>query len=110
MIKAGQKGGASRHRAAATATVRPAVSPATRTFEAFTQKEKRNRTGSSVPKRVQPVHNDRRHNRWLITVLGGIALGLVAALIFAASAPQKPWVFDRPEAQRPSLQARHTLY
>jgi len=40
----------------------------------------------------------------------GIALGLVSALVFGASGPPKPWVFDRPEARLPSLQARHTLY
>jgi hypothetical protein len=108
MIKAGQKGGASRR--GAGASVRPPVSPTTRTFEAFTQKAKRTQTRSSVPKQVQRIRNSTRHNRLLIAVLGVIGVGFVAALVFSASAPQKPWVFDRPEAQRPSLQTKHTLY
>ena len=108
MIKAGEKGRASRR--GVGASVRPPVSPTTRTFEAFTQKGKRTQTRSSAPKQAQPMRNSTRHNRLLIAVLGVIGLSFVAALVFSASAPQKPWVFDRPEAQRPSLQTKHTLY
>jgi hypothetical protein len=108
VIEAGEKGGASRRGAAAT--VRPPVSPTTRTFEAFTQNGKRAQARSSVPKQAQHPRNNRRNNLSLIAVLGGIGLAVVAALAFGQSAPQKTWIFDRPEAQRPSLQTKHTLY
>jgi hypothetical protein len=45
-----------------------------------------------------------------IAILGGLAIGLVVLLIYHFSGPTKPWAFDRPEAQLPSLQAKHTLY
>jgi hypothetical protein len=45
----------------------------------------------------------------LSAVLGGIVLGLVAAFAYGLYMPKAPWAFDRPEAQLPSLQPRHTL-
>jgi hypothetical protein len=43
-------------------------------------------------------------------VLAGLALGLVALIIYGMSGSRTPWVFDRPEAQLPSPQQKHTLY
>jgi hypothetical protein len=45
----------------------------------------------------------------LSAVLGGIAFGLVLAFAYGLYMPKAPWAFDRPEAQLPSLQPRHTL-
>ena len=50
-----------------------------------------------------------RRDFMLSTVLGGIVLGLIAAFAYGLYMPKAPWAFDRPEAQLPSLQPRHTL-
>ena len=44
-----------------------------------------------------------------IAILGGLAVGLVAMVMYSIVGPKSPWAFDRPEAQLPSLQSRHTL-
>ena len=36
-------------------------------------------------------------------------MGLVAMLIYSVAGPKGRWAFDRPEAQLPSLQSKHTL-
>ena len=48
--------------------------------------------------------------RLTIAVLAGLAMGLVALLIYGMAGPKTPWAFDRPEARLPSLQSKHTLY
>jgi hypothetical protein len=48
--------------------------------------------------------------RLSIAILSGLAIGLVTLLIYNFSGPTKPWVFDSPKAQLPSLQSKHTLY
>jgi hypothetical protein len=48
--------------------------------------------------------------RLTIAVLAGLAIGLVALLIYGMAGPKTPWAFDRPEAKLPSLQSKHTLY
>ncbi|HKX10351.1 MAG TPA: hypothetical protein VJN67_19285 [Stellaceae bacterium] len=44
-----------------------------------------------------------------IAILGGLAIGLVAMVIYGIVGPKSEWAFDRPEAQLPSLQSKHTL-
>jgi len=44
-----------------------------------------------------------------IAVLGGLAIGLVAMVMYSVFGPKSDWAFDRPEAQLPSLQSKHTL-
>jgi hypothetical protein len=44
-----------------------------------------------------------------ITILGGLALGLVAMAIYGMRDSGSDWAFSRPEAQLPSLQSKHTL-
>jgi hypothetical protein len=108
-IKGQVSGGASRSRA--TATARHPVSPTTRTFEAFTHySEKRPRARSSVQRRINSTRMDLRHHGLKIAVLGAITLAVIAVLVLSSSGPKEPWVFDRPEAQLPSLQTKHTLY
>jgi len=48
--------------------------------------------------------------RLTIAVLAGLAIGLVALVIYGMTGSQTPWAFDRPEAPLPSLQSKHTLY
>jgi hypothetical protein len=63
------------------------------------------------PKFAIPAKRSGTHGGQLtIAILAGLALGLVTLLIYNFSAPMKPWVFDSPKAQLPSLQAKHTLY
>ena len=50
-----------------------------------------------------------RHDFILSTVLGGIVLSLLIAFVYGLYLPKTPWAFDRPEAQLPSLQVRHTM-
>ena len=47
--------------------------------------------------------------RLAIAILGGLAIGLVAMTIHGISESQSNWAFNRPEAQLPSLQSKHTL-
>jgi hypothetical protein len=93
-------------------TARAAFLPKTKTFEAFTQTRNGKRASAepSARKRVQQKYAIPPNDRLMMAVLAAIALGLVAVFGFAASAPKTPWAFDRPAAQLPSLQARHTLY
>ena len=108
-IKGQVNGGASRSRV--TATARRPVSPTTRTFEAFTHHDgKRPQARSSVQRRMTSTRNDLRHRGWKIVVVGAITLAVIAVLVLTSSGSKEPWVFDRPEAQLPSLQAKHTLY
>ena len=44
-----------------------------------------------------------------IAILGGLAIGVVAMVMYSVLGPKSPWAFDRPEAQLPSLQSKHTL-
>ena len=93
-----------------TPKVDPSPSPSSRTFEAFTPTGRRART---PPLRLSP---GRRPAEAIplgvpITVLGVIALAsLATAVVLRAYTPRETWVFDRPAAQQPSLQAKHTLY
>ncbi len=57
-----------------------------------------------------PVQSGTHAGRLTIAVLAGLALGLVALIIYGMSGSRTPWVFDRPEAQLPSPQQKHTLY
>jgi hypothetical protein len=50
-----------------------------------------------------------RYDFVLSAVLGGIVLGLLIAFVYGLYLPKVPWAFDRPEAQLPSLQVRHTM-
>jgi hypothetical protein len=47
--------------------------------------------------------------RLTIAILGGLAMGLAAMLVYSMAGPRGQWAFDRPEAQLPSLQSKHTL-
>jgi len=47
--------------------------------------------------------------RLTIAILGGLAAGLVAMLIYSMADSKSDYAFNRPEAQLPSLQAKHTL-
>ena len=107
-IKGGPKRGPQRH--TVVEAVHSAFLPKTRTFEAFTQNGKRASARPSAIKRAQSARSGWWRDRKTIAVLGGIALGLAGAFYIGASAPKAPWAFDRPAAQLPSLQARHTLY
>jgi hypothetical protein len=49
-------------------------------------------------------------SRLTITILAGLAVGLVAMLVWGTLSPKNPWVFDSPAAKLPSLQTKHTLY
>lgn len=44
-----------------------------------------------------------------IAILGGLVIGLVAMVMYSILGPKGDWAFDRPEAQLPSLQTKHTL-
>lgn len=44
-----------------------------------------------------------------IAILGGLAVGLAGMVVYSVVGPRSEWAFDRPEAQLPSLQSRHTL-
>ncbi len=82
------------------------AAPASRTFEAFTPKAKRSGSRAAAP--AKPAGT--RSGRTTIAVLAGLAIGLVAALIFGLAKPSSDWAFDRPEAKLPSLQSKHTLH
>ena len=63
------------------------------------------------PKPAMPAKRSGTHGGQLtIAILAGLALGLVMLLIYSFAKPSGPWAFDRPEAQLPSLQQKHTLY
>ena len=66
------------------------------------------------PRAAKPATPRKRagtsSGRLAIAILSGLAIGLVALLFYGMSQPRTPWAFDRPEAQLPSLQAKHTLY
>jgi len=47
--------------------------------------------------------------RLAIAVLGGLAIGLVAMAIYGMNDSGSDWAFNRPAAQLPSLQTKHTL-
>ncbi len=47
--------------------------------------------------------------RLAIAILGGLAAGLVAVAIYGMNDSGSDWAFNRPEAQLPSLQSKHTL-
>ncbi len=47
--------------------------------------------------------------RLAIAILGGLAAGLVAVAIYGMNDTGSDWAFNRPEAQLPSLQSKHTL-
>lgn len=47
--------------------------------------------------------------RLAIAILGGLAVGLVAVAIYGVNDSKSDWAFNRPEAQLPSLQSKHTL-
>lgn len=47
--------------------------------------------------------------RLAIAILGGLAIGLVAMTIYGMKDSGSDWAFNRPEAQLPSLQTKHTL-
>ncbi|HXP75349.1 MAG TPA: hypothetical protein VN823_14495 [Stellaceae bacterium] len=57
-----------------------------------------------------PKRPGTNSGRLTIAILSGLAIGLVALLIYSTAGPRTPWAFDRPEAKLPSLQAKHTLY
>jgi hypothetical protein len=59
---------------------------------------------------ISPKRPGTHSGRLTIAILAGVALGLVCLLIYGFAKPAGPWAFDRPEAQLPSLQAKHTLY
>ena len=94
----------------ATATGRRPLTPTTHTFEGFTHNGKRIQTRSSIPKRMPSKRNDFWSGTLKIALIGGVTLAVLAVLALGVSGPKDPWVFDRPEAQRPSLQTKHTLY
>ena len=65
---------------------------------------------ASRPKTAIPAKRSGTHGGQLtIAILAGLAIGLVMLLIYSFARPT-PWAFDRPEAQLPSLQQKHTLY
>jgi hypothetical protein len=47
--------------------------------------------------------------RLAIAILGGLAVGLVAMVIYGMADWKSDWAFNRPAAQLPSLQSKHTL-
>ena len=47
--------------------------------------------------------------RLAIAVLGGLALGVVAMAVYGIKDSGGDWAFNRPAAQLPSLQTKHTL-
>jgi hypothetical protein len=50
-----------------------------------------------------------RRDFMLTAALFGIVFGLLGAFAYGLWMPKSPWAFDRPDAQLPSLQSRHTL-
>ena len=48
--------------------------------------------------------------RMAIAILGGLAIGLLAMAIYGFNDSGSDWAFNRPSAQLPSLQSKHTLY
>jgi hypothetical protein len=63
------------------------------------------------PRRRDPFAGERKtgNDRLIYIVLGGITVGLLFALVVGINAPKRPWAFDSPAAQLPSLQQKHTL-
>jgi H+/Cl- antiporter ClcA len=47
--------------------------------------------------------------RLAIAILGGLAIGLAAMAIYGMRDSGSDWAFNRPEAQLPLLQTKHTL-
>jgi hypothetical protein len=72
------------------------------------------RTTARPARRPKPAMPAQRSGtpggRLAIAILAGLAIGLVTLLIHGFSDPMDRWAFSRPEAQLPSLQAKHTLY
>jgi len=82
------------------------AAPTSRTYEAFAPRAKRSGSRPAPP----PKRASTRSGRTTIAILAGLAIGLVAALVFGLAKPSGNWAFDRPEAKLPSLQSKHTLY
>ena len=59
---------------------------------------------------AQAKRASTKGSRLTITILAGLAVGLVAMLVWGTLSPKNPWVFDSPAAKLPSLQTKHTLY
>jgi len=59
---------------------------------------------------ISAKHSGTHGSQLTVAVIAGLAISLVTLLIYSFSGPTKPWVFDSPKAQLPSLQAKHTLY
>ena len=73
---------------------------------AITPKPKRSGSRPAPPAKRAST----RSGRLTIAILAGLAIGLVAALVFGLAKPSSDWAFDRPEAKLPSLQSKHTLH
>ncbi len=58
---------------------------------------------------AQPSSRSTPSGRLAIAILGGLAIGLVAVAIYGINDTGSDWAFNRPEAQLPSLQSKHTL-
>jgi hypothetical protein len=74
------------------------IAPIATTIMASTSKASTKRAPRSTP-----------GGRLAIAILGGLALGLVAVAIYGMNDSGSDWAFNRPEAQLPSLQSKHTL-
>jgi hypothetical protein len=80
---------------ASTVKSRPSAKPARPATSAATRRK--TATGSTAGGRLA------------IAILGGLAIGLVAMAIYGMNDSGTDWAFNRPDAQLPSLQAKHTL-
>jgi len=71
---------------------------------------------ASTSKAATPARGAKRttsggtaSGRLAIAILGGLAMGLAAMAVYGIRDSGSDWAFNRPEAQLPSLQTKHTL-
>ena len=67
------------------------------------------KTGGPARKGAPGKRKSTTGGLFTIAILGGLAIGLVAMVVYSIIGPKSEWAFDRPEAQLLSLQSKHTL-
>jgi hypothetical protein len=65
--------------------------------------------GPAKKRPTPPKRGSTAGGRFAIAILGGLAVGVVAMTIYGLKDSGGDWAFNRPEAQLPSLQTKHTL-